>query len=84
MLVLSRKSNESIHLAGNIKVTVLEVRGKRVRLGIEAPRHIAVVRSEIRDNPPGARTDSGNFCVVPSTSMPDPLQSESHQRSDPA
>ena len=48
MLVLSRKKNEKIVIAGNITVTVVEVRGDKVRLGIIAPRHIPVNRQEIQ------------------------------------
>ena len=47
MLVLSRKSNESIVINNNIKVTVVEIRGDKVRLGIEAPKDIPVHREEI-------------------------------------
>ncbi len=47
MLVLSRKSNESIVINNNIKVTVVEIRGDKVRLGIEAPKNIPVHREEI-------------------------------------
>lgn len=47
MLVLSRKKNESIVIADNIVVTVVDVRGDKVRLGIEAPREIPVHRSEV-------------------------------------
>jgi carbon storage regulator len=46
MLVLSRKSNERIRI-GEIEVVVLEIRGKRVRLGISAPREISVERAEL-------------------------------------
>lgn len=49
MLVLSRKIGESIHIAGEIKVTVTEVRGGRVRLSIEAPSSIRILRKEIAD-----------------------------------
>lgn len=49
MLVLSRKKNESIVIADSIVVTVVDVRGDKVRLGIEAPREIPVHRSEIHD-----------------------------------
>ena len=49
MLVLSRKKNESIVIDGNIVVTVVEVRGDKVRLGIEAPREVPIHRSEIHD-----------------------------------
>lgn len=47
MLVLTRKKNESIIIAEQIKVTVLEVRGEQVRLGIEAPQELSVYREEI-------------------------------------
>ena len=47
MLVLSRKTGESIQIAGNIRVTVTEVRGGRVKLSIEAPDHVRVLRKEI-------------------------------------
>lgn len=50
MLVLSRKIGESIQIAGGIRVTVTEVRGGRVRLSIEAPANIRVLRKEIADN----------------------------------
>jgi len=46
MLVLSRKVGESIKLADDIEITVLAVDNSRVRLGIRAPRHINVRRSE--------------------------------------
>jgi carbon storage regulator len=49
MLVLSRKLGESLNIDGHIKVTVLETRGRKVRLGIEAPAHVSIVRSEIND-----------------------------------
>lgn len=47
MLVLTRKRNESIIIDDIIKVTVVEIRGDKVRLGIEAPRTIEVHRQEI-------------------------------------
>jgi carbon storage regulator len=47
MLVLSRKKGESIVIDGNIVITVVEVRGDKVRLGIEAPIEIPVMRSEL-------------------------------------
>jgi carbon storage regulator len=48
MLVLSRKSGESIVIDGDIKVTIVKVRGNRVRLGIEAPSNVTVKRTEIQ------------------------------------
>lgn len=49
MLVLSRKTNESIVIANDIVITVVEVRGDKVRLGIQAPRDVTVHRQEIFD-----------------------------------
>jgi len=49
MLVLSRKRNESIVIDENIVITVVEVRGDKVRLGIEAPREVPINRSEVHD-----------------------------------
>ncbi len=47
MLVLSRKKNESIIINDHITVTVVEVRGDKVRLGIDAPKDVTVHRREI-------------------------------------
>jgi carbon storage regulator len=47
MLVLSRKKNESIVIDDQIVVTVVEIRGDKVRLGIQAPKEVPVHRSEV-------------------------------------
>lgn len=47
MLVLSRKKNERIVIGENIVITVVEIRGDRVRLGIEAPQEVPIHRSEV-------------------------------------
>ncbi len=47
MLVLSRKKNESIVIRDDIVVMVVEVRGDKVRLGIEAPKEVSVHRREV-------------------------------------
>ena len=49
MLVLSRKKNESIVIDDNIVITVVEVRGDKVRLGIQAPREVPIHRSEVHE-----------------------------------
>ena len=47
MLVLSRKKHESIIIGDNITIVVVEIRGDKVRLGIEAPKEITVHRNEV-------------------------------------
>ncbi len=47
MLVLTRKIHQSIVIGDNVEVVVLEVRGEQVRLGIRAPKDVAVHRKEI-------------------------------------
>jgi carbon storage regulator len=47
MLVLTRKSNQSIMIGDEIEVSVLSVMGEKVRIGIQAPQHIPVFRKEI-------------------------------------
>lgn len=47
MLVLSRKKNESIVIDGKVTVTIVEVRGDKVRLGIKAPSDVTVHRLEV-------------------------------------
>ena len=49
MLVLSRKKNESIVINNDIKIVVVEIRGDKVRLGVEAPREVPVHRREVYD-----------------------------------
>lgn len=47
MLVLSRKKNESIVINDNIVITVIDIRGDKVRLGVEADKQIPVHRQEV-------------------------------------
>jgi len=49
MLVLSRQRDESIVIGDNVIITIVDVRGDRVRLGIEAPREVSVHRREVYD-----------------------------------
>ena len=51
MLVLSRREKESIVIGDRITVTVVEIRGNQVRLAIEAPKEIRVLRNELVDAP---------------------------------
>jgi carbon storage regulator len=47
MLVLSRKKNESIVINNDITIVVVEIRGDKVRLGVEAPKEVPVHRQEV-------------------------------------
>jgi carbon storage regulator len=62
MLVLTRKSNQSIMIGDEIEVSILAISGEKVRLGIEAPRSVPVFRKEVylemqqdRGEPSGTR-----------------------------
>ena len=47
MLVLSRKAEESMYIGDDIKITVLDIRGGQVRIGITAPENISIHREEV-------------------------------------
>lgn len=47
MLALSRKANESIVIGNDIKITVLEIKGDQVKIGITAPKSVPVYREEV-------------------------------------
>lgn len=51
MLVLSRKPGEKIRVGAHITLTVIEVQGNRVRLGIDAPPEVPILRSELAVHP---------------------------------
>jgi carbon storage regulator len=47
MLILTRKLGESIAIGDDIKITFLDIKGKQLRIGVEAPRNVSVHRGEI-------------------------------------
>lgn len=49
MLILTRREGETLLIGDNIEVTVLAVSGSQVRIGIEAPRDVTVLREEVAD-----------------------------------
>ena len=69
MLVLSRKKNESIVVDDMIVITVVEIRGDKVRLGIEAPREVSIHRSEVRDAIAAAESE---LVADPNPAVPSP------------
>lgn len=76
MLVLSRHRDETIIIGDDIELTVVDIRGDKVRLGIKAPSHISVHRKEVydaikRENEQAARLINGSFGPLrPTVSSP--------------
>ncbi len=58
MLILSRRTSESIIIGDEVTITVLSVKGKQVRIGIDAPPHIGVHREEIYERIKGEAQDA--------------------------
>jgi carbon storage regulator len=67
VLVLTRKSNQSIMIGDDIEVSVLAIMGEKVRIGIQAPRDVPVFRKEvyleIQDEQPGEEKDDARHEV---------------------
>lgn len=56
MLVLTRRPNESFFVGDNVNIRVLEVKGSQVKIGIDAPREIQIVRDDVKSS--DSRTDT--------------------------
>jgi len=64
MLVLSRKKNESIVINNDIRIVVVEIRGDKVRLGVEPPREVPVHRHEVYEAIQGQQqTEAGDAAL---------------------
>lgn len=79
MLVLSRQRDETIMIGDQIEITVVDVRGDKVRLGITAPNRIAVHRKEVYDaitveNARAATLDSAELAAITQTIAPGPVR----------
>ncbi len=55
MLALSRRKNESVIIGDNVEITIVDVSGRRVRLGISAPKDISVHRKEVYNEIQGVK-----------------------------
>ncbi len=60
MLALSRKKNEALIINNNIEITVLEIKGEQVKLGISAPKEVPVYRKEVYAQIQDANADAVN------------------------
>jgi carbon storage regulator len=59
MLILTRRPTQTVKIGDDVTVTVLEIRGTQVRLGVNAPRDTAILREEIIGKPRAPRTPGG-------------------------
>lgn len=57
MLVLSRKVGDKIQIGDNITITVADIRGEKVRIGIEAPGDVQIVRDDAKETEPRERNE---------------------------
>ncbi|GAA4441729.1 carbon storage regulator [Bremerella cremea] len=78
MLVLSRKSTEEILIGDEIIVTVLEVRGNRVKIGIMAPPEVTISRSASTTITPVRQTDTADIVVSDPCEVKDASSAISH------
>jgi carbon storage regulator len=78
MLVLSRKKNESIVINNDIIVTVVEIRGDKVRLGIVAPKEVPVHRQEVFEAIHGKETAAAEPAPAPVVVTNKPADSAGH------
>ncbi len=72
MLVLSRKAGESIIIGNDVTLTILEVRGDLVRVGIDAPRSVSVNRKEIHDELMAANQIAAGISAADLQRLPQP------------
>jgi len=76
MLVLTRKSDESINLGDDITITVVEIKGNSVRLGITAPGNIKIYRKELYDRIKKENLLSSNLLMEQFTKIRSKLRSK--------
>ncbi|MCH2140694.1 MAG: carbon storage regulator CsrA [Phycisphaerales bacterium] len=70
MLVLSRRRDESIVIGDDIQITVIDIRGDKVRIGIDAPTAICVHRKELREAIERENEQSASLRDLPSIQRP--------------
>jgi len=88
MLVLSRQRDETIMIGDEIEISIVDIRGDKVRLGINAPTRIAVHRKEVydairRENEQAARLGSTDLDSLAQTIKPGPARRAQRKDADP-
>jgi carbon storage regulator len=76
MLVLTRKSDESINLGDDITITVVEIKGNSVRLGIKAPEKLKIYRKELYERIKSENLRSSNLLMEQFTKIRSVLRSK--------
>lgn len=74
MLVLSRKKDEKIVIGDNISIMVVEIRGDKVRLGIDAPRDVSVHRREVYEAIKRKESEQDSSVEIPAALPTDQVQ----------
>ncbi len=63
MLILSRKLGESVVLSAGVRITVIDIRGSRLRLGIDAPAEVVILRQEVAERLPAEALTLSSRCL---------------------
>lgn len=74
MLVLSRKESQRIRLGDSIVITIVKISGDKVRVGIEAPSNVLVLRDELELRDPSGPVESTMITPLDAASTPQPLR----------
>jgi carbon storage regulator len=74
MLILTRRVGETLMIGNDISVTVLGVKGNQVRIGVDAPKEVAVHREEIFERIKSEQAGSSDSKASPETGSPEPDQ----------
>src|SRR5579859_7993894 len=85
MLVLSRQRDETIIIGDDIEITVVDIRGDKVRLGVSAPKEISVHRKEVydairRENREAAQVKPEDISGLGKPNLPNPKQSKNPEK----
>ncbi|HNY26275.1 MAG TPA: carbon storage regulator CsrA [Candidatus Sumerlaeota bacterium] len=80
MLILTRKSGETIRIGDNIAISVIDIRGNQVRLGITAPRNVSVHRQEVYEQIEEQNTQAAQVQALDKARVQDLWQKQGHKR----